>query len=481
MKIFHHIYAMFIVLSTANAGNSAPLNLFNATKTIKLDKISWEEYNAASSVWINSEKEEFDYNSDGVSDEVITYIWSLTNGNWIRTDKSSSKFEMNLLVEEVKSQYDALQNMWIDTLKKEYVYNNDLLSTCITYERSSNLQAWTGSMKEELNYDSNGNKTDHLYMVWSKTLNEWENTEQDVYTYDAQNRVITYTSKIWDFLFNEWLNYEKEEYAYGTNPTSENYTYYLWNSYTKNWENNYKDYFEYYNNDLSMGFLSWYWDASQAKWIDLTKEVHEFDANKNLIYFAEYDWNENTVRWDYYDKETYTYDANNNPIMFIDYDRRPLSNQWIEHSKEVYTYNSDIKNADMMLPYSDTKILDFYFKTQLLSTQVYEWNKSTSTWINSAKGTFSYSDFIVSNYTNQIIAEPIQFYPNPATEAITFSNVESSTISTIEIFNLNGSKVLETEHNLNSPFNLNFLNQGLYVVRIQLDNNQIFTLKLIKQ
>ena len=75
---------------------------------------------------------------------------------------------------------------------------------------------------------------------------------------------------------------------------------------------------------------------------------------------------------------------------------------------------------------------------------------------------------------NELIEQEFSFYPNPAKDIIHFENVEQ-----VWIYTVDGQLVYSNKNGINQ-LNVNFLNKGIYMVRM-LDNNVIRTRKLIKE
>ena len=79
------------------------------------------------------------------------------------------------------------------------------------------------------------------------------------------------------------------------------------------------------------------------------------------------------------------------------------------------------------------------------------------------------------------LLDTVSFFPNPTNDNITIKNERQLNLS-IEIFNVLGKKVLETENSLltEQSINLASLNSGVYLVQIKADGKSI-TKKLVKQ
>lgn len=77
---------------------------------------------------------------------------------------------------------------------------------------------------------------------------------------------------------------------------------------------------------------------------------------------------------------------------------------------------------------------------------------------------------------NELNANPVSIYPNPATDLIHIQS--TSAIVAVEIFNLSGQKVLQGKTN---RLAINTLPQGTYVVQVKTQDGKTTTQKLIKK
>jgi hypothetical protein len=107
-----------------------------------------------------------------------------------------------------------------------------------------------------------------------------------------------------------------------------------------------------------------------------------------------------------------------------------------------------------------------------LLLRVYEYNNDNSGnfAISAYDGSLGNSSFDTSNFT---------YYPNPVKDILNLSYNQE--ISTVEVFNLLGQKVNTTNVNANDAhINVSNLSKGAYMVRVT-SNNQVKTIKVIKE
>jgi hypothetical protein len=78
---------------------------------------------------------------------------------------------------------------------------------------------------------------------------------------------------------------------------------------------------------------------------------------------------------------------------------------------------------------------------------------------------------------NKIGSNDISIYPNPCNMILNISNLESEQPSTIEIYSMDGRRVLaEQSQNVNHKINVNTLAKGTYILRV-FNSEKTFTTK----
>ncbi len=468
------LYIIVFLALSFHLNTSAQLKVI-ADDTMKLDEMEWKDY--VSGNIQNSEKEEYTYNNDGQVHSATLSEWDETAQEYQFTSKISYNYLNDFVSEKIYSQYNSESSVWQDTLKRCYTYDSQgNVESLIIYERSSNSEEWFPESKEEYFYDSNGNTTELYFYTWDTDEDTWDFHEKDIYEYDSSNREVNYTSWIWDFLFDEWLYYDKEEYAYVDDWTK--YTYYEWNELQDKWDYVYKDSSIYSTEGLQFAYLSCYWKSSVSSWINFSREIHTLNSSGKVINYAEYEWNENLSRWEYYDKEEYDYDSYNNVLLFIDYNRANQYNVWIESLKEVYQYNYDYTLEQMKLPYSEPVINDVYFNSMMEKIDVYTWNSSSSGWDAASIGGFSYSEFeplsvLINPNTGNLTIYPVPFSDHIVVEGLNnqylmIYNLAGQQCANVKISS--NHQVINTE---------NFI-PGIYIVRAGYKNEELLVKKIIK-
>ena len=442
-----------------------------------LNNMEWMDY--ISDVPVNTEIEEYQYDSEGKVVSSVLSLWNQTSQKYQYKYRIITFYNGDWPDTKIYGRYDSKSSLWVDTLKRVYQYTSaGNLEQMLIYSKSSSVEVWQPAAKEERFYDAGNNFTLMYFYEWDPDVNAWENVEKNSYTYNSQSYITSYTSWVWDFLFDEWIYYDKEEYRYEDNWNK--FAYYEWNEWLNKWDNIYKDSttYRYTETGLEFALLSCYWDSGRSQWIKFTREKQVLNSDSLITEFTEYEWNENTSRYDYYDHELYTYDNYRNVILFIDEDRKDGQfNEWEGNLKEVYEYDNRYLTEQLIIPWEEPRINDVYFNTMMVSIDAYDWNGSL--WKQASNGVFDYSDFVVSqNNSSSFQAKPI-VYPNPFGDYLIIAPSGEIDDIRVEIFTSTG-QLVKSLNVLNSIYiQTSELPSGLYLIKVKSDKDHI--IKLIKK
>jgi hypothetical protein len=107
----------------------------------------------------------------------------------------------------------------------------------------------------------------------------------------------------------------------------------------------------------------------------------------------------------------------------------------------------------------------------------FEWDKTTSQWIDSRKESYFYSEHNVT-FIPKTKEKEINVYPNPAKEFFVFDIPNIPEPALTEIFDNQGSKVIEQDVSENRQINVSQLVKGLYLFRLNY-NGKILTGKIV--
>jgi hypothetical protein len=91
---------------------------------------------------------------------------------------------------------------------------------------------------------------------------------------------------------------------------------------------------------------------------------------------------------------------------------------------------------------------------------------------------FNNASFTLSN--NEFEARSLTIYPNPVYDKLNIQVSSAENIKFIEVFDLTGKRMLERKKNLSDSINFNNLRNGLYFIKVVLEDNTVFYKKIVK-
>lgn len=331
----------------------------------------------------------------------------------------------------------------------QHVFKEKLDST-ITYGFDTSDNSWKGVYKSVFSFDENGGRTldilsdirkkpaEELFKLVStyningtenetlhihKSGNEWEAPwRRWKYVYDSAGKL---KQKFDEYPEGDgrWGSYEKTEYEYNTNGQLK-------------WAKNY-----------------WY-DTQNSKWNLREDEVTEYVYDETGKLKTEFIGEEHKV--------LYVYDTSGNCVEVFYYWKRKNDINWEVDEKLEYKYDvsinyADVKNTPLVVVGSDA----FYQITKI--------NKLVEIKSTTKKVNFFYSE-IEANSLRNTESNRAYIYPSIVTDNISING--SFSFANIELFNLQGQKVLNKNIEYQESINISHLNRGLYLYTIYIDGSK---------
>ena len=151
------------------------------------------------------------------------------------------------------------------------------------------------------------------------------------------------------------------------------------------------------------------------------------------------------------------------------------TSQWVGYYKDEYTYDLAFAISDLILPPFD---LIEIFHLDVIANKPIDWIVyyfSNNTWVEHMERTYYFSENAVD--VSDLMEAGIKVFPNPATDFIAFDMDNSSATATIEMFDLQGRKVLYQVVN-DKNISVSHLAKGLYMYKIQ-NNDRVYNGKIV--
>lgn len=198
-------------------------------------------WNWNSSVWVNNNKTEFEYNSQGLVIEELHYNTDNETNNWKLFYKNDIVYNTNNeIIEYTRSNWNYQIAMWDnsymytyeydDGIRSFYVYNWDSIhwtpiSKNIGYRIDLYTIAndeytytgdtiWVHDYKSETRYDIYGNRIYYESYELNETSISWVGTHKSNYVYNESGKILMLISYRWRPTEGEWGLNRKMEYYY---------------------------------------------------------------------------------------------------------------------------------------------------------------------------------------------------------------------------------------------------------------------------
>ena len=426
------------------------------TETLKqkLDSTIGEGWNEFTNQWVNSRRDEFEYDDKGNNTLFVISGWDESTNQWVGYWKIEMDFDNSgNYIQQVDYLWDEITSQWI--------------------------YFW----EIQLTYDVNGNIVLSEFYIWDETTNQWLINAKDDYTYDENGYLITSIYLYWDETTSQWINNEKTEYEYDNSGNEIIYTLYIWDEVNNLWfiagktENTYDSY-----GNLTME-VNFSWDNNQ--WEKQWGNEYIFNTSNQLILEKSLIWNGSA--WFNPNKSEYNYDSHENLILETYYEWNDLIYEFELADKQEFTYNNTYEYDELVLPwiYSmfDINILDILFNHMLTGSFGYEFIEGE--WVDSNRETFYYSEIEINDIMDHQF--PISnIFPNPSSgKTSIFYNLSAKSNVKLSILNLNGQLIttLVNEKQTQGDHKVNFdatdLPAGIYFCVLK-TNEGMQTKKIIK-
>lgn len=374
--------------------------------------------------------------------------------------------------------YDEGTERWSVEDETEYTYDSTgklIRELYYGWDYSREPIQWTLIMKNEYTYDTCGNPTQETdYLSLGTT---WEARNKYEYAYDSSGALIQviYSDRYY-FVGDEWFLNSKTEYEYLPDTTRRlsNKTFYYWSVSDSLWVVSERHEYVYdAGGRLIQELLPW-WNTETNQFDKSRKIDFKYDASGNLITDSVAYWNpDGSEQWLPQTIEENTYDeywnleTNNRFVWLYSCERCPDYNYG-------YSYDNNFSFADLVLPVAThyysfveyVELNEMFFRHMLEEITMFSnWDNNAGRFTYHTKVTFTYSEENAKgiDYNRDT---GIRVYPNPATEYLIFEINLSIKPSIIELFDINGRKVISQTITDFIQVSISHLNSGIYFYQV---------------
>lgn len=423
---------------------------FKSSQAIKqrLDSIIFRNWDETTSQWIAYAKDEFTYDTSTNNTQSIYYSWDETIGRWDATSKDEYTYDADRhMIQYISCHWDETISEWMTNFKYEYAYN------------------------------ANGNKTQIYEYQWNETTSQWVAAYKNKYTYDTNGNLAQEHGYFWDETNSQWVVSYKHEYSYDANGNMTQEFEYYWDETSSQWVASYKYEFAYDANSNMIQFTGYYWDENANQWVADYKSEYTYDANGNMMQYIEYIWNENASLWNNNYKVEYFCDSLGNRTQTFNYIWDETTSQWAAAYKYETTYNNSYSISDLILPYPFHDNINC--NHMLTGNESYKWDTLSGDWKPQMEVLFYYSEQEVS-YISDFDVTEFKIYPNPFSTYVSFNFTGYYDKIILELFDIQGRKVISKEIRNHENVSLEALNTGVYFYTLIINGKKLNG-KLIKQ
>lgn len=399
-----------------------------------------------------------DLNSDK-RDSLITEVWNNNENEWQKRWKESYTYNSNgYPIEYIVSTWNG--SSWTYENKMSYdLDNNGNVLTINTSIYSSQNQAWIEIVKVQCKYDKNGNRSEWVMNRFSGSNNTWEQYSKRTFVSDKKQREISIIDYSWNAANSSWEYLQKNDYQYYDDIVIQTITF-AWMSERNAWE-----YFKLHQTELDdngniIEKSECYWNIIDSSWVNIQKEEMVYDTDGNMYQSTIATWNVKREAWVDVTRYLYTYDNAGVGSINAKFDWKEELGDWL----------GDWRNDDFI--YDE--------KGNIIEYSVFDWANTLSSWVHNERKLFYYSAEFITNTNYSNFNKRVIVYPNPTTEAISFNLENCSDQASLELYNIQGKKVLSAEVANAELISVNHLEAGIYTFMIK-NNSETIKGSVVKQ
>ncbi len=427
-------------------------------------------------------KEEKIYDVNGNVTQFIEYFWDFDTDQYLATWKQEHKYDANGNEELlITYQQDRDTKELIEESKVQTAYNaNGKPKLLFRYRWDKETEQWVESVKTEYTYGTN--ESVHTGYLWNKRSKQWEFNYKSEYFFDTNGNKTQYISYNWDNDLQQWEASRKEEYAYDANGNEKIFITYLWRERQQQWESRTKKEHIYNTNGYLTTIINSKWDIDKEEYINYAKLEHTKNAEGLSTAIRRYRWHKDTEQWvEAAERRENVYDENGNQVKELTYTWNEDKKEWINNETREQVYDSKAPFSALITPdylYEETETGNI-FNHKLDSTLYYKKNEASDDLQLTSKSIYYYSGGKKITSVNQLQPSTVKLFPNPVSENLTI-NHSSGKRAILELFSLEGQKLMSQTVESNEIINLEDITPGTYIYSILVDGKRSSG-KLIKE
>lgn len=411
----------------------------------KLDSTVNQAYDDESGTWQYDYKDEFLYDQNMRNTVWIGKEWNTETRLWDLDYKTALEYDgSGRMASMLIYDKDTLAQEFVVFSKTDYFYNSGGLPDSVyTYYTEDAGTTWLLTMKVVHHYNAS------KQLIKTETWNYDEDAEELVmgtktdFTYTATGKIETSLTTL--LLGDMEIQSGKSEYAYDG---SDRLTYvenYRLNYMTLLLQKNNRDFYQYNAAGRIAVEINSTWNG--ASWVDSDKTQNQFNAAGDITVVTYSTWN--GASWDDESKDEFEYGT----IYFSE----------VAYPMYVFLYQENEDDLNF------TKIINVINSFEMVD----------GNWIHTDINRYYYSGG--SSGTDEFTNAGFKFYPNPASESITFSWGKNSTPLVLKMYQVTGAQVLDQKTWTGKEISVSHLVNGVYFFKLTDGKQTVYSGKIVKR
>jgi hypothetical protein len=239
----------------------------------------WDENNQS---WDSDSRIIQEFSGDTLDELIFQERGS--QGAWRDTARATPEYDssdrLTLCTLESKQQ----DGSYVNSLRNDFQYNAngrpDTLLTQAWDSTDANPNGeWVNSFRSTFEYDGNGNDTQQVDQFWNSSNQTWINSQRFTRTYDSQDRLEEELQEVRDFTNGGWENSSRSQFTYNSDSTVE-----LEESWDGSmWVNDARFTTMLNSSDLPTETLTEEWDGSD--WINDERSTNSYTTHNSTQKF----------------------------------------------------------------------------------------------------------------------------------------------------------------------------------------------------
>lgn len=393
--------------------------------------------------------------SDNLTDSMVTYSWNPDLERWVYSRKIIYVYdEFEATTSEYHWDWNENLNCWDRNYYLNIAYENNK-EIIIEFNWSNNT--WVKKYKIINVYNNYGSTLEFVRYRWIDELGDWLPVRKSTYGYDDGNRLISLMRYKWDSDRSKWGNYIKYTQSDMINQFNINLLGYIWDTASNGWNLKYKWEYRFDENGNETNYASYVLDTISDTWEGKYKDITSYDDYNREISNLQYNYFESLEEWVFTYRTEKKYNEEGNNDKKITYDWSISKNAWVHEKKIINTFQDN------------TRIRRVF----------YSWDEKSNSWIYSSKVVYYVSGLSETN-SNKHDNSIFKLYPNP-TSGILNIDIDNNSNYSIIIYSISGKIMLEKVNCNNRIIDIDKLQDGMYLYKIEQTTKTIRGKLIIKK